>query len=533
MKVGDWMYIFSLGLQLAGALVLLFSNLTKKSANEVVEEERPKGVYAASEEEALSKIADEMKKRYISKYTEMYKNVFAFAYLFIGYLISIWATDEYKNKFIIAGMVVILCVGLCVIVNIVAKKIGIREAGKKAFTTFPEGCMWCELETENTQKDESIEVCEEADGREEIDEEVDNKNEVKNEDKKTADEKKDAGKLIKVVATIVPLLAPIYVIIREICNILFKNECEDFYGIPQAYFSSDFKLEILYFVVSILGIVFIVYPAIARILIERNQEEKKKSVEIFWGIFSVIYGVCYGFLNVANARDIPYVWKFVSKYEVLCALCEWALFSFGIVAVLGLTFSLELSNKEGQWKKIRKIGYIFCISATTITMGLQVIKIGYSLDNRSIKDKTEYEFVVGAEKEYVVLSEKDDTILVVEYDINSDGKYVFYTGEYEFLERKDYKYFYEDIGSEPERKHEKKVKREYEIVLNAEKDYVVISEHNDNVMVVEYEIDEEGHYVLYMGKYEFLERSEYMYRRVNIGEELIIKEEARLGEVAE
>ncbi len=122
---------------------------------------------------------------------------------------------------------------------------------------------------------------------------------------------------------------------------------------------------------------------------------------------------------------------------------------------------------------------------------------------------------------------------MVEYDINSDGKYVFYTGEYEFLERKDYKYFYEDIGSEPERKHEKKVKREYEIVLNAEKDYVVISEHNDNVMVVEYEIDEEGHYVLYMGAYEFLERSEYMYRRVNIGEELIIKEEARLGEVAE
>ena len=306
MKVGDWMYIFSLGLQLAGALVLLFNNLTKKSANEIVEEERPKGVYAASEEVALSKIADEMKKRYISKYTEMYKNVFAFAYLFIGYLISIWATNEYKNKFIIAGMVVILCVGLCVIVNIVAKKIGTRETGKKTFTTFPEGCMWCELETENTQKDESIEVSEEADGREEIDEEVDNKIE----NKKTADEKKDTGKLIKVVATIVPLLSPLYVIIREICNIFFKNDCEDFYGIPQAYFSSDFKLEIFYFVISILGIMFISYPAIARIVTERGQKEKVSSnflgssFDYIWHLlwvpqcdeckgYSVCMGICF------------------------------------------------------------------------------------------------------------------------------------------------------------------------------------------------------------------------------------------------
>lgn len=444
---------------MSGALVLLFSNLTKKRSEKIVEEERQKAICANSKKEAVNKFADEMRSRYIIKYTDMFRNIFAFGYLSVGYLLSIWAANEYNNKSIIAVSVIFLCGGLCILAEMVSKKWGIREAEKRDYSRLPEGCIWYELEDDKEQVYKEI-------IEKECDIAIEGEAEEKEKIKKT-DEKSDIKKHLQNWVAIISILTTLYVIVNETGNMIYKNACEEFFQIPQKFFVTDFKFEIIYLIVSILVIMFIAYPAIARSIIERGKKENKKSVAIFWGVVSVICGVLYGEVNVINAHDIVIIWELVERYKNFDIICDWILFVFGIISVCGITFSCELL-KEGKWKKYRRLFYNICMFAAITTIGLYFVKVEYNLNHRSVQNKRKYEFVVGSEKDYVVLSEKDDTILVVEYSIDNEGKYIFYTGTYQFLERSKYGYRYVDIGSEPKRVVDANPKKEDEVFLDVE-----------------------------------------------------------------
>ena len=63
----------------------------------------------------------------------------------------------------------------------------------------------------------------------------------------------------------------------------------------------------------------------------------------------------------------------------------------------------------------------------------------------SIEDKTRYEFVI-YDKEYVVLSSSGDKILVVPFQIDNNGGYIFNTKEYMFKD--SYSGVYEYINIE-------------------------------------------------------------------------------------
>lgn len=53
----------------------------------------------------------------------------------------------------------------------------------------------------------------------------------------------------------------------------------------------------------------------------------------------------------------------------------------------------------------------------------------------SVEDKTKYEVVTIDEEDYVVLSEHDDKILVVLYEVKENGEYIFDTSKYWFYEK--------------------------------------------------------------------------------------------------
>lgn len=67
----------------------------------------------------------------------------------------------------------------------------------------------------------------------------------------------------------------------------------------------------------------------------------------------------------------------------------------------------------------------------------------------SIKDNTKYEFVT-YDNEYVVLSRYDNKLLVVPYEVDDDGRYIFKTNQYQFKEPYDTIYKYIDIGDSPQ-----------------------------------------------------------------------------------
>ena len=67
----------------------------------------------------------------------------------------------------------------------------------------------------------------------------------------------------------------------------------------------------------------------------------------------------------------------------------------------------------------------------------------------SIENKTKYEFVTYDNDEYVILSSYDEKLLIIPFEINENGHYIFKTDQYLFSERYGGRYQYRDIKYSP------------------------------------------------------------------------------------
>ncbi|WP_312070294.1 hypothetical protein [Anaerotignum propionicum] len=102
----------------------------------------------------------------------------------------------------------------------------------------------------------------------------------------------------------------------------------------------------------------------------------------------------------------------------------------------------EIKNKLVK-ETIAWIGIITYVISFSIILYGTVFKL-----STSIEDKIRYEIITNKENKYVVLSEENDKILVVEYFIE-DGKYIFDANQYFFLYKYDCKFSYVDIKTKP------------------------------------------------------------------------------------
>lgn len=129
MSAGNIIYIFSLVFQLSGSLILLVGNLTRDKI-----EERAKidmsdfDVLSDSPEEATDRYLEKMKRNKQTFNEEAYKNVSAFTLLFLGFLLSIWGTNEETNKKILTVLIVIFTVVITFMVHKITKYLAYRNA---------------------------------------------------------------------------------------------------------------------------------------------------------------------------------------------------------------------------------------------------------------------------------------------------------------------------------------------------------------------------------------------------------------------
>ena len=169
--------------------------------------------------------------------------------------------------------------------------------------------------------------------------------------------------------------------------------------------------------------------------------------------FAIIMGVILGSVNVFNLLEIIeeniYDWASVIIHFFIenAAIVITIVFITGIVLLPGLIFMDKIIKIK--WKCVRWIIKFIVIVSFIISFCLMIVGTTLKL-SISIEDKLQYEFVTIDEKEYVVLSEYDDKILVVRYEVGEHGQYTFDTSEYWFYEKHYGTYRYINLKYCPE-----------------------------------------------------------------------------------
>lgn len=159
----------------------------------------------------------------------------------------------------------------------------------------------------------------------------------------------------------------------------------------------------------------------------------------------------YNLYIISNYGEDQFFQKFRSfSLKCINIISLSILVVLSIVTIILITFPNIINWREEK----AQIWYYVIVGVEVIVLVANIIIIGYGTWTRfksdlNIENKTKYEFVSYQDKKYVVLSENDDKVLIVSFKIDDDGRYVFYTNKYRFIDICDGVYEYRDIQSEP------------------------------------------------------------------------------------
>ena len=255
------------------------------------------------------------------------------------------------------------------------------------------------------------------------------------------------------ILVVTGVLALIYPIINTFYNKIYQGDCEAFYNIPRKYFSSSIDSNLLYIMCVAILLAIYLSPAIMR----KNAEKKgtnSTGLSVYTMVIAVIIGLQFSLFNVFNLIEIMEQVEETDSFAgcLVMALNNKAnltiaiVVGMGIIALTGLTFIYVV--RKIKKKNLRIVmGAIWAISV----IGTIFILIFGTCCNLSIdiEDKTKYEFLKTNDAEYVVLSEYEDKNLVVEYDIDDDGQYLFLTKEYMLIDKQEGSYTYVSLDKAP------------------------------------------------------------------------------------
>lgn len=253
------------------------------------------------------------------------------------------------------------------------------------------------------------------------------------------------------IAIILGLFVSAYPIVNTVYKIMYQSKCETFYGLPGKYFDSNVDNRLLYLGCIIILLSISIVPA----LMKKYGEKRKNSTKGYWvEIFcSIIIGMEIGLFNVYNLIEIMKQTNKTNNF--FRTINHWldnnSYFAITVVVVLGLisVFGITLTDKLKciKWNWIKNVMCV--ILSVSLVASVLVMLYGTIFKlSISIEDKTKYEFVT-YDAEYVILSSYDEKLLIVPFEIDKNGQYIFKTGQYLFSEPYDGIYQYRDIKYSP------------------------------------------------------------------------------------
>lgn len=254
------------------------------------------------------------------------------------------------------------------------------------------------------------------------------------------------------ITIILGLCAVLYPLLNMVYKNIYQNRCEKFYGIPGKYFDSTIDNRLLYLLCIIILLLISLAPAFMKRYYEKNENLKKGFlVEAIF--LSIVIGMEIGCFNVLNLVEI--MKQTHKRGMIFQAINNWlndnAYFTIIAVTILGsfsvLTITLIENLKNIKWKWIRNIISIVLILSLMASIMLMLYGTLCKL-SISVEDKTMYEFVT-YDDEFVVLSSVDEKILMVPFEIDENGQYIFKTNQYFFGKKYDGIYQYRNIKYSP------------------------------------------------------------------------------------
>ena len=251
--------------------------------------------------------------------------------------------------------------------------------------------------------------------------------------------------LIKVV---IGGLAVAYSIINYVHNYTYQKQCEDFFGIPSRYFSDSISIKLLYFFVMMCIIASIFVPSALL-----GWYKKQGKEDTYSNVLSISVSVLLSLmLVVINAQNLIIIIQFHNKNKIFKLIVGLMNQNIAMILVIIVIIIVIAPFAMILWIKVRqKIIKNICLVIFWISFIANIIVLIYATQIKmgtTIEDKTKYEIVINMKTKYVVLSEENEKVLVVEY-CEKDGKYVFNTKKYLFLNKYDCEFSYIDTGVSP------------------------------------------------------------------------------------
>lgn len=252
----------------------------------------------------------------------------------------------------------------------------------------------------------------------------------------------------RLIKILIGALVVLYPIANYIYSYIYKLQCESFYKLPGRYFSESIDNRLIS--IAILVVIFVT----AFVPIEFMNRYRKEGEESKYIIFiSLFVSILQGLILVMNNMNIFIrIEKLDYKDNIMKFVINYLYKNVNLVLlpiiIMSVIFSLSMVLMTLIKQKLIKIILIImlCVSySVNFILFLCGIKIKMGT---TIEDKTKYEIVTNMERQYIVLSEENEKVLVVEYRVKDD-KYVFSTEKYLFLNKYDCEFSYIDTGVSP------------------------------------------------------------------------------------
>lgn len=248
----------------------------------------------------------------------------------------------------------------------------------------------------------------------------------------------------------ITLITALYTFVNIILNMQYRIACENYYNIPSKYFNTDYSSKII----LLICLIFLITTPIMcfcgkRYLIKSGAT--KLEVIIFTTLFTIYISICIGLLNLFSLRyiiekeiNIPInIANFINKYanEIV-----WGVMILGILSVFGIVLFDNIGKIKN--KIIKKVMQF--ISWTPIALTVTLFAFGvYSKMASGVENLKKYEVVSMSDSQYVILSNCNDKALIVSFDVDENGQYIFYTSEYRFIDKYEGDFKYITMDSKP------------------------------------------------------------------------------------
>lgn len=273
-----------------------------------------------------------------------------------------------------------------------------------------------------------------------------NKTAIKNQTANKVNIFSDKKGLIVSFFSIIPITV-LYKIIDVYNNLTYQLKCGDFYKLPTQYFNIKVDKTLFYLFLCIITISICFYPIlIKKLLYNKNNSYTK----IPYIVESVVIGLMIGFLdfNITYRFD---TYKNIKTIEIIFLYFLLPVLTILLISCVDFITLLKLYKKRF---------YVIISVSTILLLILWIPIINETIKNinniNNANEKVNYEFIIleneESSKEYAVLSEYDNQLLIVEFStstVDEVQKYTFYVNEYQFVDRSQGKLKYVKMKEPP------------------------------------------------------------------------------------